>query len=166
MAIKIKLLGVEEMCCASDALLFLILFCSKSILVISAKIAILHKIVIMDDETKISDLAHQVKDFCKSRDWDQFHNPKELAIGISSEAGELLQLFRFKSEAQIAEMFASEKQREKICGELADVFFFVLRFAQMNNIDLSEELLKKIEQNEQKYPVEKSKGSNKKYDEL
>lgn len=111
------------------------------------------------------ELIQLVQNFCEARDWDQFHNPKDLAIGISTEANELLDLFRFKNEEQMQEIFNSPK-REKVEEELADVFFFVLRFAQMNHIDLAEILANKIEKNGRKYPVEKAKGSNKKYNEF
>ena len=65
------------------------------------------------------ELIQLVKNFCEARDWDQFHNPKDLAIGISTEANELLDLFRFKSEEQMQEIFNSPK-REKVEEELAD----------------------------------------------
>lgn len=120
----------------------------------------------MDDKTSIQSLKDKVKCFCEKRDWDQYHSPKELAIGIVTEASELLDKFRFKSEQQVREMFSSNKKNEEISEELADTFYFVLRFAQMYNIDLSTILAKKLEKNEEKYPVEKAKGSNKKYNEL
>lgn len=118
----------------------------------------------MDNKTTLEELKNEVKNFCEKRDWDQFHNPKELAIGISTEANELLQIFRFKSEEDMKKMMESEK-REEIEEELADVLYFVLRFAQMNNIDLSSAVLNKIEKNDKKYPADKVKGCNKKYNE-
>lgn len=118
----------------------------------------------MDNKTTLEELKNEVKNFCEKRDWDQFHNPKELAIGISTEANELLQIFRFKSEEDMKKMMDSEK-REEIEEELADVLYFVLRFAQMNNIDLSSAVLNKIEKNDKKYPADKVKGCNKKYNE-
>lgn len=119
----------------------------------------------MDNKVTIEELKNKVKEFCEKRDWDQFHNPKELAIGISTEANELLQLFRFKSEEDMKNLMGSDKRIE-VEEELADIAYFVLRFAQMNNIDLSSAVSKKIEKNDKKYPVEKSKGCNKKYDEF
>ncbi|MGN1343715.1 MAG: nucleotide pyrophosphohydrolase [Traorella sp.] len=113
----------------------------------------------------IDELERTVQEFCEKRDWDQFHNPKDLAIGISTEANELLDIFRFQSEEQIKQIMTSNK-KEHIEEELADVFFFVLRFAQMNDIDLDEILQKKLKKNNEKYPVEKAKGSNKKYTEF
>jgi len=118
----------------------------------------------MDTKTTIQELIELVKKFCEDRDWDQFHNPKDLAIGISTEANELLQIFRFKSTADMATLMNSEK-RTKVEEEVADIFYFLLRFAQMNNIDLTSALINKIKKNDIKYPIEIAKGSNKKYDE-
>lgn len=112
----------------------------------------------------VINLQGQIKKFCEERDWDQFHNPKDLAIGISTEANELLDIFRFKNEDDIKKIFMDKK--EEVEEEIADVFFFLLRFSQMNQIDLAEVLEKKIIKNEKKYPVDKAKGTNKKYTEL
>lgn len=118
----------------------------------------------MDEKYTIEELKIKVKTFCEERDWDQFHNPKELAIGISTEANELLQIFRFKSEEDMKKIMSSDKKQE-VEEEVADVLYFVLRFAQMNGVDLTKAIINKIEKNNQKYPVEKAKGSNKKYNE-
>jgi NTP pyrophosphatase (non-canonical NTP hydrolase) len=118
-----------------------------------------------DDSKTIKELKGKVQKFCEERDWDKFHNPKELAIGMVTEASELLDIFRFKKEEDIKAIISDPNKRQKVGEELADVFYFVLRFAQMNSFDLSEELEKKLEKNNQKYPVEKAKGSNKKYNE-
>lgn len=118
----------------------------------------------MDKNTTLEELKNKVKEFCEKRDWAQFHNPKELAIGISTEANELLQIFRFKSENDMKDLMNSDKKVE-VEEELADVLYFVLRFAQMNGIDLSSAIVEKIDKNDKKYPVEKVKGCNKKYNE-
>lgn len=118
-----------------------------------------------DDKETLQDLKELVKIFCEERNWRQFHNAKELAIGISTEAGELLQQFRFKSNEEITAMFEDESKRQKIMHELADVLFFVLRFAEYHNLDLSESLKDKLKLNAEKYPLEKVKGLNKKYTE-
>ena len=112
---------------------------------------------------ELNELIKIIKDFCEQRDWDQYHNPKDLAIGISTEAAELLDLFRFKNGEEIQQTITNK--RESIEDELADVLFFVLRFAQMNDIDLRKALEHKIAKNALKYPVEKVKGNNKKYNE-
>ena len=115
----------------------------------------------MENKT-INELIEMVQTFCEERDWDQFHNPKDLSIGISTEANELLDIFRFKSEQQMKDLMHSSK-REHVEEEIADVLFFVLRFAQMNEIDLPSVLKTKIEKNNKKYPVETAKGNNNKY---
>jgi len=119
----------------------------------------------MNDETDVKQLKEMVKIFCEERDWDQYHNAKDLAIGIITEASELLEHFRFKSEAEVSDLFKEKIKKEGISEELADVFFFVLRLAEKYHIDLSDELQKKLEKNIVKYPIEKAKGSNKKYTE-
>jgi NTP pyrophosphatase (non-canonical NTP hydrolase) len=118
-----------------------------------------------DSTTQISELKEIVRQFCEERDWDQFHSPKELAIGVSTEGSELLELFRFKSDEEVMQIVEHTK-RQQVAEELADVFYFVLRFAQKFNFDLSEEFHKKMRKNSERYPVHKSKGTNKKYSEL
>ena len=115
--------------------------------------------------TTIQSLQVIVKNFCEERDWDQFHSPKDLAIGLTTEASELLELFRFKSDLEVTELLKTEKFKEKLSDETADVFFFLLRICQMNDIDLEQSFKKKLAKNADKYPIDKSKGSNKKYNE-
>lgn len=119
----------------------------------------------MKYDYSLQELVESVKAFCEERDWDQYHNPKDLAIGISTEAGELLDLFRFKNEEQMKSIMEKAEKREKVEEELADVFFFVLRFAQMNQIDLKAALEMKIEKNAKKYPADLVRGKNEKYNE-
>lgn len=119
----------------------------------------------MDSQT-VNALKQLVKAFCEARDWDQFHGPKDLAIGVITEASELLEHFRFQSEAQSYAILHDPKQREEVEDELADVFFFLLRFSQRFDVDLTKALLRKIEKSECKYPVEKAKGKNTKYTKL
>lgn len=108
----------------------------------------------------------KVRDFCEKRDWDQFHSPKDLAIGMSTEANELLDLFRFKSDADMAAMLQDPDQREAIRQEMADVFFFLLRFSQRFDMDILAALADKMAINEEKYPVETSRGRNDKHRDL
>ena len=75
-----------------------------------------------DNESTIDDLKRIVQQFCEARDWDQYHNAKDLAIGIITESSELLDIFRFKSEREIAELFGNPAKREKISEETADIF--------------------------------------------
>ena len=96
--------------------------------------------------------------FRDQRDWEQFHNSKDLALAISIEAGELNELFLWKK--------AEEANTEKIKQELADVLAFSLLLANKLNLDVKQIVLDKIKSNGEKYPVDKAKGSAKKYDEL
>ncbi len=116
-----------------------------------------------DSETTVEELKQLVKRFCDERDWEQYHNPKDLAIGMATESSELLDIFRFRDPDEV---MSDPVRSEHVKQELSDVLYFVLRFAQMNGIDLSEELPRKIAMNAEKYPVESSKGRNLKYDEL
>lgn len=119
-----------------------------------------------DNQTNISDLKEAVKKFCEMRDWDQFHNPKDLAVAVITEASELMEIFRFKSEAECEDMLKDEQKRQKIADELSDVLYFILRFAQKYDFDLTGEFYRKMKSNEEKYPAEKFRGSNKKYSEV
>lgn len=114
----------------------------------------------------IGELISLVKSFCEARDWDQFHGPKDLAIGVITEASELLEHFRFLSDEQAMALLNNPQHKEDIEDELADVLFFLLRFSQRFDIDLSQALVRKIAKSEKKYPVDKAKGSNKKYSKL
>jgi NTP pyrophosphatase (non-canonical NTP hydrolase) len=96
--------------------------------------------------------------FRNERDWDQFHNPKDLAIALSIEANELLELFLWKN----ADLADTEKVKE----ELADVFSFAFLIADKYKFDIKDIVLAKILKNAEKYPVEKSKGTARKYNEL
>ncbi|MBN1185444.1 MAG: nucleotide pyrophosphohydrolase [Bacteroidales bacterium] len=96
--------------------------------------------------------------FRNERDWAQFHNPKDLAIAINVEAGELLELFLWKN--------SEEADKEKIKEELADIFAFGFLLADKYGFDIRQIVLDKIKINSQKYPVHKAKGTAKKYNEL
>jgi len=96
--------------------------------------------------------------FRNERDWEQFHNPKDLALAVNVEAGELLELFLWKK--------AEEVNQEKIKEELADVFAYAFLLAEKYQLDVKEIVLQKIKKNGEKYPIEKSKGNAKKYNEL
>ncbi len=119
-----------------------------------------------DTETKLHELKQKIKGFCDARDWDQFHNAKELAIALSIEASELLEIFRWKSPQEVDELFKNEKKKEDIEDEMADVLYFLVRIAQLYDLDLTEALERKMDKNDKKYPVDKARGSNKKYNEF
>jgi NTP pyrophosphatase (non-canonical NTP hydrolase) len=119
----------------------------------------------MDSKTSVKSLKSLVQQFCEARDWGQFHGPKDLTIGIVTEASELLAHFRFKTEVEAKAFLNDPKRRRQIEDETADTLFMLLRFAQMYDIDLTKALKRKVASNKTKYPIRKSKGSNKKYNE-
>lgn len=103
----------------------------------------------------------QILKFRDDRDWKQFHNPKDLAISISLEAAELLEVFQWSAE----DITCSDKI-DKIKEELADVANYCVLMADACGLDLDEIIREKIKRNEEKYPIEKSKGSKRKYTNL
>ena len=109
----------------------------------------------------MKELMDRINQFRDERDWRKFHNEKDLAISISLEASELLELFQWKKSEEVV-----EKSLQEIREELADVFIYSFMMADNLNLDVEEIIKSKLDLNEQKYPVEKSRGSNKKYNEL
>lgn len=103
----------------------------------------------------------QINKFRDDRNWRQYHNEKDLAISISLEASELLELFQWKSANEVI-----DKKRERIEEELADVLIYSYMLADNLNMDIEDIITRKLEKNNRKYPIEKSYGSNVKYDEL
>ena len=119
-----------------------------------------------DADTTILALRELVATFAREREWAQFHTPKDLAAGLSIEAAELLELFLWKTPAEVEEMTRQPQVRERMAEELADVMIFCLNFANRLDIDLVTATLTKLEANAVKYPVEKAKGVSHKYTEL
>jgi len=106
----------------------------------------------------IQDILTAITQFNRERDWEQFHNTKDLALAINIEAGELLEQFLWKQPTEV--------KVEKVKEELADVIAFSLLLASKYNFDVKQIILDKIAINAKKYPVDKAKGTAKKYDEL
>lgn len=112
----------------------------------------------------LSEITAKIRAFRDARDWAQFHRPKDMAIAISLEAGELLEHFLWKSPAEVEARVVSH--REEISDELADIAIYLTEFADNLGIDLIAAMRAKLEKNAVKYPVEKARGNASKYSEL
>ena len=112
----------------------------------------------MSDIQKLTD--HIIK-FRNARDWEQFHNSKDLAIAIGIEASELNEIFLWKTTEE-----AEQSDKEKIADELADIFIYGIMLAHKHGFDIEEIIMNKMKKNGEKYPVEKAKGTMRKYDQL
>ena len=108
-----------------------------------------------------AELKKAILQFRDDRNWQQFHKVKDLLLGLKIETAELAELFLFKSDAEVAEV-----DKENIADEMADIFVYLNYLAEHFDIDLHEATFNKLEKNKLKYPVDKAKDSNKKYDEL
>jgi len=113
--------------------------------------------------SEFSALQRKILDFRNARDWAQFHDPKNLAEALSIEAGELLENFLWKTTEQSRNLTA--EKLKNVREELSDIFIFLIYLCEEYKIDLLKEVESKVAHNEVKYPVEKSKGSSKKYTE-
>ena len=112
----------------------------------------------------IRDLTTRINAFREARDWKQFHNPKDMALSISIESAELLEQFQWKN-AEECEAHLQEN-REAVADEMADVAIYLFELADLLQMDLGNEMLRKLDKNAAKYPVEKARGSNLKYNRL
>ena len=111
----------------------------------------------------LEELQAMIRQFVDDRDWNQFHNPKDLAISLSLEAAEVMEHFQWKSPEEMAEHIL--KSKSEVGDELADVFYWVLLLANKLDIDLVDSFKKKMDKNHAKYPISKAKGNHKKYTE-
>ncbi|MBM2854057.1 MAG: nucleotide pyrophosphohydrolase [Steroidobacteraceae bacterium] len=109
------------------------------------------------------ELKERLRAFVAERDWDQFHSPKNLAMALSVEAAELVELFQWLTEAESAVLDAERRQRA--ADELADVLVYLVRIADRLDIDLLQAAGEKLERNAVKYPAERVRGQARKYDE-
>lgn len=103
----------------------------------------------------------RVRQFCKDRDWSQFHDPKNLAISLLLESSEFLELFQWTQDNNV-----NPRHNDNIPRELADVLYWVIIIADHYKIDLNKALEKKMTENEAKYPIEKARGKSEKYNQL
>ena len=109
-------------------------------------------------------LRDKLREFTAARDWDQFHSPKNLAMALSAEAAEILEVFQWLTEEQSRALDASAKDAAR--DEIADVLLYLIRLADQLDIDPVAEAHRKLAATEKKYPADKARGNAKKYTEL
>ena len=114
-------------------------------------------------ESSVAELTTLVRAFADKRDWQQFHTARNLVLALVGETGELAAEFQWISDDNIVSALQDTDKREAVGSELADVFIYLLRLADVIGINLVEELGKKIMVNEERYPVDKARGSAAKY---
>lgn len=112
----------------------------------------------------LQDLAKQLRQFAKARDWQQFHSPKNLASALVVEAGELLEHFQWMTDEQSRDL--PPEKRDAVAAEAADVLLYLFQLTSALGIDPVAAAQGKLKLNELKYPVDLARGSSKKYDEL
>ena len=115
-------------------------------------------------ENELSTLKQLMREFADSRDWNQFHSPKNLAMALSVEAAEIVEHFQWLNEEQSKTL--SPDKRDEVSHELADTLLYLVRLADKLDIDLFTAARNKMKLNNEKYPVEKSRGNAKKYTEF
>lgn len=114
--------------------------------------------------TELERLREQLREFAAARDWDQFHSPKNLAMALSAEAGELLEIFQWLTEEQSRSL--APEAHAAASDEVADVLLYLVRLADQLGIDPIAAANRKIVANAEKYPVDKARGNSRKYTEL
>lgn len=115
-------------------------------------------------KSTFTDITSVINEFIRERDWDQFQKPKDLALSLVLEATEILEHFQWKDEASIKKHLV--KNKDEIADEVADTLWYLLKFASVTKIDVEKAFYRKLAINKKKYPIEKSKGNNKKYTDL
>lgn len=115
---------------------------------------------------ELSALNAKVAEFARERDWEQFHSPKNLAMALTNEVGELVEIFQWLTEEQSRGVGADPRTAEAVRDELADVQIYLSRLAHVLGVDMNEAVTRKIAKNAQKYPADKVRGTNKKYTEF
>jgi NTP pyrophosphatase (non-canonical NTP hydrolase) len=114
--------------------------------------------------SELQEHTARIRAFCEARDWDQFHNPKDLALSLVLEATEVLEHFQWKNEVE-TQVYVKEHKAD-IAEELADTYYWILRMCDRFAIDLPAAFEAKMQKNGAKYPVEKAKGKHAKYNQL
>lgn len=121
---------------------------------------------ICDTETTLAQLREQVAAFVKARDWEPFHNAKNISMALAAEAGELMEPFLWLKPDEVEALLKQPDKREQVEDELADVLAYALAFANATGIDLSQALARKMAKNDAKYPADMVRGRADKYTQL
>ena len=116
--------------------------------------------------SELEDLLRKIQAFSDERDWSQFHTAKNLILAIASEVGELAEVVQWKTDQEAINYLETKEGKTKLSEEIADITIYLLRLCQSQNLDFIKIINAKIQINEQKYPVSKSKGNALKYNEL
>jgi len=115
----------------------------------------------MKDSQKFQALLTRILDYANKRDWQQFHTPKNMALSLSLEANEALELFQWSIDNNVM-----PERKEQLPDELADVFYWLVKLSHHYNIDLVEALEQKMTDNEKKYPVDEFRGNSGRHSEI
>ncbi len=114
----------------------------------------------------VKGLSEALAAFAAERDWDQYHSPKNLAMALTGEVGELSEIFQWLTEEASKSVATNPDTATAVREELADVTLYLVRLASVLGVDLNEAVIQKLQKNAAKYPVDKAHGSHKKYDKL
>lgn len=111
----------------------------------------------------VKEIQNQIRNFVSERDWEKFHSPKNLAMALGGESGELLEIFQWLTEKESFQVMKEEKTAQKVRNELADIAVYTLRLCDVLNISIEDAILEKLKINEEKYPSHLARGTAKKY---
>lgn len=120
------------------------------------------KVVMLD----VTPVERALCEFARERDWEQFHSPKNLAMALGAEVGELTEIFQWMTEDQSRAAGSDTGTAQAVRDELADVQLYLVRLASVLGVDLNQAVADKLQKNALKYPVDKSRGSSKKYTQI
>jgi NTP pyrophosphatase (non-canonical NTP hydrolase) len=120
----------------------------------------------MSSDLPTEDIQRRLREFARTRDWQRFHTPKNLAMALAGEAGELLELLQWLTPEESLGLSDDQASQSRVAEELADVVIYALRMADVLGVDLAAAISTKIDLNETRYPVEYAKGNARKYTDL
>ena len=117
------------------------------------------------EKLDLKTIKEKLRKFSQERDWDQYHSPKNLAMAMSVEVSELLEIFQWSNDGGM-EKIEDKETKKQIEEEIADIFNYLVKFVDLMDLDLEQLSLEKIKKNDMKYPVNKFKGKSDKYNKL